>query len=308
MCSITADRRNLRFSGRQLIFALVMFTLLASQASAAVYHTNEIIASNTTWAPGVHVVQGYVTVNDNAVLTLEPGVVVKFAANAYMNVIGTLNATGNSTDKIVFTSLRDDTYGGDTNGDGNSSAPSPGDWQYINFDGYGANEGVGIFKNCVVRYGGAGAKYSMLYSYYSDSFTVEGCSVEHSSTSGFVSSYSSPVVSGSAFRNNNHSGIAAYYGAPLLQNNTFLDNGGYAAYLQSVAPTSYLNNTARGNGINAIGLRWVTVSSNLSLDSSITYAVLESMTVNDNAVLTLEPGVVVKFADNAYMNVLGTLN
>ena len=47
-------------------------------------------------------------------LTIEPGVVVKFNNGAGLTVNGTLKAEGTADKKIIFTSIWDDTYGGNT--------------------------------------------------------------------------------------------------------------------------------------------------------------------------------------------------
>lgn len=41
----------------------------------------------------------------------------------------------------MFTSLKDDAHGGDTNGDGNASSPTTGDWKeiYIGASWYHSN-------------------------------------------------------------------------------------------------------------------------------------------------------------------------
>jgi hypothetical protein len=48
-------------------------------------------------------------------LTLIPGLVVKFRQAMELEVDGTLTAVGTAANKIVFTSFKDDSVGGDTN-------------------------------------------------------------------------------------------------------------------------------------------------------------------------------------------------
>ncbi|MBN2394048.1 MAG: hypothetical protein JXR84_25160 [Anaerolineae bacterium] len=76
------------------------------------------------WAPlggstqVVRVVRDVVTVGPDAVLEVQPGVVVKFTEQGRMVVQGALSAIAgsDSAEQIVFTSLHDDEYGGDTDG------------------------------------------------------------------------------------------------------------------------------------------------------------------------------------------------
>ena len=64
-------------------------------------------------------------------------------------VNGTLNIQGESGNEVIFTSLRDDTYGGDTNGDGTATVPTVGDWGYIKLTGSGNS-----IDHCIMQYGG----------------------------------------------------------------------------------------------------------------------------------------------------------
>ena len=75
-----------------------------------------------TWSPWydangnslVRVIMDTLTIGDQASLRMEPGTLLKFNHNAGIDVYGSLHA-----DEAVFTSLFDDTHGGDTDGGAN---------------------------------------------------------------------------------------------------------------------------------------------------------------------------------------------
>ncbi|MFH1456698.1 MAG: lamin tail domain-containing protein [Patescibacteria group bacterium] len=81
------------------------------------------------------------TLPESKTLTIEPGVVIKFGRpedswyknGANLLIAGALNALGSKDNPIVFTSIYDDSYAGDTNNDSSATFPKPGDWNKISF-------------------------------------------------------------------------------------------------------------------------------------------------------------------------------
>lgn len=92
----------------------------------------------------------YVTVASGSVLTLEPGVIIKPISKFYtaMVVEGILLAEGASGSEIIFTSIKDDSFGGDTNNDG-VTLPADGDWKSIEF----VSGGGGTLDHVFIYYG-----------------------------------------------------------------------------------------------------------------------------------------------------------
>lgn len=76
---------------------------------------------------------GDVTVPNGVTLTIEPGAIVKFGQHLGITIQagGQFVAQGTVAEPIQFTSLADDSAGGDTNRDGSATAPAAGDWRWI---------------------------------------------------------------------------------------------------------------------------------------------------------------------------------
>ncbi|MCL2103690.1 MAG: PKD domain-containing protein, partial [Kiritimatiellaeota bacterium] len=96
------------------------------------------LTGSQTWMAGrVYVVTGNLTLQSGAELNILPGAIVKVNAGVSITVNSgaTLNAIGTRMQPIVFTSYRDDAWGGRTwsgTGEGN---PQPGDWKKITVSG-----------------------------------------------------------------------------------------------------------------------------------------------------------------------------
>ena len=101
----------------------------------------------------VYVLTGHTTIGSGVTLVIDPGVMVKFAGNKVLGVSGVLKVQGTSLNPVYITSLKDDTVGGDTNGDGNATAPDRGDWGHIAFLDSSVDS-ENIIQHAVIRYGG----------------------------------------------------------------------------------------------------------------------------------------------------------
>ncbi|PIV69079.1 MAG: hypothetical protein COS08_05410, partial [Euryarchaeota archaeon CG01_land_8_20_14_3_00_38_12] len=93
---------------------------------------------DTTWtvADSPYIISKNVRVHDNATLTIDPGVEIKFGGDFNITVYGNLTAVGTEVNKIVFTS--------------NKESPEKGDWDTIKFVG-GENHSF-VMEHCVLEY------------------------------------------------------------------------------------------------------------------------------------------------------------
>ena len=81
----------------------------------------------------VYHVTGDISVPGGQTLTIQPGAIVKFGFDRQFVVDGALVVDGAGFDSVIFTDLRDDSAGGDTNGDGSFTVPAGGWWRGVQF-------------------------------------------------------------------------------------------------------------------------------------------------------------------------------
>jgi hypothetical protein len=94
------------------------------------------ITKDTVWNPevGPFIVSGLITIAEDVTLTINAGTIVKFTgASTGIAVKGVLDINGTVENPVILTSNRDDTAGGDTNGDGAATVPAANDWFGVSF-------------------------------------------------------------------------------------------------------------------------------------------------------------------------------
>ncbi len=145
--TIITDDNNMKtkFTFIFLIFCGLTFIKVNTFAQTNV---SGFISSNTNWtlSGSPYIITGNTLLDSGFVLTIDPGVIIKFNANKSLQISGALRAIGTSVNPVKFTS--------------NAALPSPGDWQYILFNDNSEDYNYTLFTGsimeyCIVEYAGA---------------------------------------------------------------------------------------------------------------------------------------------------------
>ncbi len=215
------------------IFAFLLLLIIPTNKIFAETIVGRIyLSADTTWtkADSPYVVSE-LGVNTGVTLTLEPGVVIKLGKVSQkdsISISGILNAQGTKDEPIYFTSYKDDTISGDTNGDGKKTSPVPGDWMgmimhtdgVVNLDhtffAYGGFEPppvlvLNIFQRLFIKL--ALANTSEYYAWQANIYNnggalnVQNSVISYSKTSGIHHSVGVTTISNSVIKDNNGYGI-----------------------------------------------------------------------------------------------------
>jgi len=206
--------------------SLLFWLVLLAPAASAITYVSGSVSGEWTPAGNPYVITGRTTINSGSTLTIKPGVIVKFERGMEMAVYGTLRSEGTQEAPVRFTSLRDDSIGGDTNQDGTATIPWPGDWDQI--DVSGTAELTWTF----IRFGG----YSTGGAIYTLGGTVKmnRCVVEDSLSEGVEQSFMGTLeVRNCNVLYNGGSGIsceANSLSTVLVKNSVLAWNGVYGLY------------------------------------------------------------------------------
>src|SRR3989338_7587843 len=298
---------------KKLLLLFAVFSLSVSCPALAYIEVSGTISTNTTWQYGdVYVVTGDVTVNSGVQLTIEPGTIVKFDTDKSLIVNGEFSSYGNASSKSYFTSFKDDSIGGDTNGDGTSTTSTKDDWGTIQ-----VNSGASVSMTySTIRFGGStpqdtnfdisGGTFSIFNS------TIASASDNFDITGGIVS-----ITNNTIKDTTDHGLTAGGSGTLTLNNNTFTDNGDVADTTDGVAYIDFSDGlilTSSGNTSSGTGRKGFVVAGPMdesqTWTAQIPYIIDDSgFTVSSGKILMLDSGAIVKFeGTSSQLSINGRLN
>ncbi len=274
----------------------------AANFSSALKIIEGTLSTNATLAPrnvaginNIAYIISNLTIDPNAKLTIAPGVVIKYRSDnwcgwwprgPHIRVMGNLLAVGTPTSKIYLTSFADDSKGGDSNNDGNTSTPNPGDWgANTNCDdnNYGGihfmnnsinSDTVNYLKYCEFSYSNYGVGIQNSHA------TFDNCTFQLMSEFGAkITGSSNPEFKDCQFYNIAKAPVElSMFSDPEFTNCTAL-NVGFMAL--AVLPETYSQS-------DTVPIR------NFGGYNNIGYLMTQPCTINSGTTITIPPGVVFK--------------
>ena len=231
------------------------------------------ITQSVTWtSDNIYLITGDRSVSNDAILTIQPGTIIKFDAGASLSFGyssgATLIANGTESNPIVFTS--------------SASSPAAGAWENLFF--YGNTSTNTSLAYCNIQYAGSNTNNGALCINGCD-IAVNNCSISNSGSSGIWTNYTNSKGGFVTFTNNTINTTTKYGITIHSQKLSTLGTGNTFTNIKGIyVGGDYNSNTAQ---------TWRNLN--------VPYIVDQRISIDGN--LTIEPGTVFKFEVGGYLRI-----
>jgi len=217
-------------------------------------------------------------------LTIGPGVIVKMMDDISWEVDGTLTVNGTETAPVNITSYKDDDVWGDTNGDGEATSATVGDWDFIKINGDGNDSS---FEYCNFYFGGGDASSDYTLKLGSGTeVSVMNCEFVNNIGLNLAVLDAGEAGSGTIIRNN----IFYLNQKPLLINGSFsIDNS-----------NNFIDTSTSNYYTNVYNAIFVQEESQIEGDifweeGELSFVMMSNLFINEDTTLSLAENVTLKF-------------
>ncbi|MBO7572998.1 MAG: hypothetical protein J6T48_12680 [Bacteroidales bacterium] len=282
-----------------LIILLIGITTFSSCDIDTTKSSTETISTDITSATTWESDKTYIIEKDNLyisdVLTIEPGTTIKIMSggNIIIKSKGNIVANGTSAKPIVFTSVKDDNHGDDTNKDGDNTIPAAGDWGYINLNGSQNSS----FENCLFLYGGRDNANPATVDVSSEATaTFNNCTFAYNSGNLLNNIYVGALNASNASKDTKISNCKFYGNKVPVTINAEM----------SIDNSNSFSNEGTANKCNGIFVSGSNVSSDISwLEDEVAFVVTAPiLQIDRSQTLTLGDNVVIKFTEHSSLTVM----
>ncbi len=249
-----------------------VWTVTVKVASNTVTVDQDITQSITWTADKVYHITGSLNVSNNAIITIQPGTVIQFDANASLNIGASNNATfiaiGTANMPIIFTS--------------SAVSPAAGAWDGLYF--YNNTLNNSALKYCKIMYAGN--------SNTTGAINLEGCdlAIDYTTIS-FSNGYG--IV---AYYANNKGGFVSFTNNSI----TSTSNYGLSIEAQKLSTIGTGNTFTGSNGIFITG-SYNNNSSQTWINADVPYIVDHELDIDGN--LTISPGTTFEFTSGGSIEI-----
>lgn len=247
-------------------------------------------------------------VASNTTLDLKAGTIIKMDNKRYgyrTNILidGQINTYGTSDKKVYITSIEDDSVGGDTSLNG-ATKGTAGNWSGITI----SNNEINNINNTIISYADNALNSN-------GELIIKNSIIKNNSGTGIYNTTNTTLLNTTV---ENNSGVGLNVN-PLgdnkliIENSTFINNGQEAAIVRLTNAEDSLiikNNSSSNNKLNGLLIKGNSINEDLIFEdqgSTFPYVFNENIVVSEGKTLKLLKDSIVKFKENAGMNVNGNL-